>query len=96
MYEFPQEVQTAHAALVKYLEPYGYRPSSKTPVLWTHNSLSTNFTLVVDNFEVKYLGKENALHLKEALEDEYKLTTDWEGKLYIGIALKWDYEKVTV
>ena len=27
---------------------------------------------------------------------KYKVTTDWEGKLYIGIALKWDYEKGTV
>ena len=32
-------------------------------------------------------------HLKEALQDKYKVTTDWEGKLYIGIALKWEYEK---
>ena len=27
---------------------------------------------------------------------KYKVNTDWEGKLYIGIALKWDHEKVTV
>ena len=36
------------------------------------------------------------LHLKAALEDTYKVTTKWEGKLYIGIALKWEYEKETV
>ena len=30
------------------------------------------------------------------LEDKYKVTTYWEGQFYIGIALKWDYEKVTV
>ena len=24
---------------------------------------------------------------------KYKLITDWEGGLYIEIALKWDYEK---
>ena len=34
--------------------------------------------------------------MKSALEDKYKVTTDWEGKLYIGIALKWDYEKFMV
>ena len=40
--------------------------------------------------------KEQNIHLKSALEDKYKVTTDWEGKLYIEIALKWDYKKVTV
>ena len=34
--------------------------------------------------------------MKESLEDKYKVTTDWGGKLYIWIALKWDYEKGTV
>ena len=28
--------------------------------------------------------------------DKYKVTTYWEGKLYIGIALNWEYEKGTV
>ena len=31
-----------------------------------------------------------------SLEDKYKVITDWEGKLYIGVALKWEYEKGTV
>ena len=31
--------------------------------------------------------------MKASLEDKYKVTTYWEGKLYIGIALKWGYEK---
>ena len=51
---------------------------------------------MVDDFDVKYLGKEQTLHLKTALETKYMVTTDWEGKLYIGIALNWDYEKGTV
>ena len=49
--------------------------------------------MVVDDFGVKYLIKEHTLHLKEALENKYTVTKDWEGKLYIGIALKWDHEK---
>ena len=48
---------------------------------------------MVDDFGVKYSSKEHALHLKASLETKYKVTTDWEGKLHIGIALKWDYEK---
>ena len=50
---------------------------------------------MVDDFGVNYSGKEHALHLKSALETKYKVNTDWEGNLYIGIALKWEYEKGT-
>ena len=62
----------------------------------THYSHPINFTLVVDIFVVKYSVQDNALYLKSALEDKYKVNTDWEGELLIAISLKWDYEKGTV
>jgi len=48
---------------------------------------------VVDDFGVKYVGKEHADHLiKSCLKKEtYKLTKDWAGDLYCGISLWWDY-----
>ena len=96
MYGLPQAGRISYESLFKHLETYGYHPSSKTPGLWKHNSQPINFTLVVDDFDVKYSGKEHALHLKAELETKYKVTTYWEGKFYIGIALKWEYEKGTV
>jgi hypothetical protein len=30
------------------------------------------------------------------LKQHYEVTEDWEGKLYCGILLKWDYENRTV
>ena len=36
MYGLPQAGRISHNALVKYLELYGYNPSSKNPGLWTH------------------------------------------------------------
>ena len=54
------------------------------------------FTLVVDNFGVKYVGKEHALHLKNALQESYDVTTEWDGKRYIGITLEWDYKQQQV
>ena len=96
MYGIPQEVRIAHDDLVKKLGPYGYHPSRKTIGLWTYKNWPIKFTLVVDDFGVKYLGKENSLHLKAVLEYKYTVTTYWVDKLYIGIALKWDYEKGTV
>ena len=91
MYGNPQSGQRAHDALVKNLEPHGYHPSSNPPGLWKHNSRPIKFTLVVDDFGVKYSWEWHALHLKESLETKYKVNTYWEGKLYTGIALKWNY-----
>ena len=52
-----------------------------------------SFSLVFDNFGVKYEGKEHAKHLLEVLERHYTVTTDWDGKKYIGITLDWDYKR---
>jgi hypothetical protein len=48
---------------------------------------------VVDNFGVKYVGKEHAMHLEKVLKLHYKLTCDWMGTHYIGKILDWDYKK---
>ena len=55
--------------------------------------LPIQFTLVVDDFGVKYIGKENAMHLINALKQEYDAKADWKGELYCGITLKWNYEE---
>ena len=77
---------------------------SKTRLLWsfphhrpveTHLSRPISFTLVVDDFGIKYIGKEDANHLLAALQEHYTLDIDWAGKLYCGITLDWDYENGT-
>ena len=34
--------------------------------------------------------------MKRSLERHYDITIDWEGKKYVGISLKWDYEAHTL
>ncbi len=51
------------------------------------------FTLVVDNFGVKYIGRDNIEHLMAALKQDYDVEEDWTGSLYCGIKLHWNYEK---
>ena len=29
------------------------------------------------------------------MEAKYKVTTEWDGKIYVGISLNWDYDKGT-
>jgi hypothetical protein len=48
----------------------------------------------MDNFGIKYIGKENLQHLYDALRKEtYEIVEDLEGNLYCGITLKWNYAK---
>ena len=41
----------------------------------------------MDDFGIKYVGKEHALHLLNILELNYDITTDWEGTKFAGIYL---------
>jgi hypothetical protein len=49
----------------------------------------------VDDFTVKYVGKQHADHLINSILLSYELTTDWEAKVYSGMSLKWDYKNRT-
>jgi hypothetical protein len=50
----------------------------------------------MDNFGMKYVGKEHAQNLKNTLKEHYKCTCNWTGTRYIGITLDWDYKKQQV
>ena len=63
---------------------------------WTHDWIPVQFTLVVDNFGVKYVGEEHVLHLKHTIEEKYTVTSEWDGRRYIGITLDWDYKRIQV
>ena len=92
MYGLPQAGILANELLQKRLDPHGYYKVQHTPGLWKHESLPIQFTLVVNNFGVKYVGKDNALHLINALKINYDIETDWKGHLYCGITLDWNYK----
>ncbi len=66
------------------------------PGLWKHESRPLTFTLVVDDFGVKYESKDDVDHLIASMKSAYKLTEDWTGNLYCGISLDWDYINQTV
>ena len=57
-----------------------------------HEWWPIQFTLVVDEFGVKYFGRKHAEHLQAVIAKYYKMSTDWTGSRYIGIILDWDYE----
>jgi hypothetical protein len=95
MYGLKQAGLLANQLLQTRLAPFGYYPARHTPGLWLHKTRPISFTLVVDDFTVKYVGTQHAEHLRNALLQTYELTTDWTATVYSGITLKWDYSKRT-
>ncbi len=96
MYGLPQAGILANQRLTKHLATFGYFPTAQTPGLWRHQTRPIAFSLVVDDFGVKYVGRAHAEHLLAALESLYQVTTDWQGQLYCGLTLRWDYQARTV
>ena len=92
MYGLPQAGILAETQLIHFRGKYGYSPVTHTPGLWRHQWRPITFCLVVDDFGVKYVGREHADHLIQCLRNHYKeIDIDWTGKRFCGIHLHWDY-----
>ncbi|KAG7350061.1 reverse transcriptase RNA-dependent DNA polymerase [Nitzschia inconspicua] len=95
MYGLPQAGRIANDYLRTFLEPAGYHPTEHTPGLWRHRTRPLTFSLVVDDFGVKYVSQDDVDHLLATLRQRYECKADWEGKRYCGLTLSWDYEAHT-
>ncbi len=49
------------------------------------------FCLVVDDFGIKATSINHITHLKQALEEHYSVAMEWNGLLFCGINLDWNY-----
>ncbi len=68
MYGLPQAGIIAQQLLAKGLKEHGYSQSNTTPGLWTHEWRPITFSLVVEDFGVKYIGEEHAQHLLQMIQ----------------------------
>ena len=96
MYRLPQAGILAQQLLEKRLNKHGYHQSTLVPGLWTHEWITMQFILVVDDFGVKYTGEEHAKHHMAVLNKDYTITHYWKGAKYVGITLDWDYAEQKV
>jgi hypothetical protein len=71
MYGLPQAGIIAQELLAKRLKEHGYSQSKTIPGLWKHEWCPITFSLVVDNFGVKYVGEEHAQHLLLQMIQKY-------------------------
>jgi hypothetical protein len=87
----PQSGSLSNDALEARLNKEGYFKSKIIPALWKHCTRNIQFVLVVDNFGIKYLRKEDLDHLLKTLRKYYDVKVGLDGKEFVKIELDWDY-----
>jgi hypothetical protein len=91
MYGLKESGFIANQELKIVLAKAGYAPTKFTPGLYTHKTRPIAFSLVVDDFGVKYVHKEDMEHLIATIGNRYPIKVDWKAEYYLGITIKWDY-----
>ena len=51
---------------------------------------------MVDDFLIKYIEDVDLQHFRDAVGEYYKLKVDLKAKQYVGINLRWNYNKQSV
>ena len=92
MYGLPQAGILAQELLEKRLAKEGYKQSKIINGFWKHKTRPISFTLVVDDFAVKYVKEEDAEHLINTIKKYYPLKIDKKATKYIGLTIEWDYK----
>ena len=93
MYGLPQAGKLANDLIKKRLLGNDYFELDHTPGIFKHKWRPIWCTLTVDDFGIKYVGKQHAEHRMATLRHYYKMTTDWNGTIYCGITPKWNYDE---
>ena len=84
----PQSDILANTQLQQHLSKSGYTQVKHTHGLFRHKTRNISFTLIVDDFGVKYSNRADLDHLNHALQTKYTTTSDFTGTLYCGLTLK--------
>ena len=97
IYGLPQAGRQAQDRLVKHLKAHDYVQCQNTPSLFRHKTRDIAFTLVVDDFGIKYSRDEDLKHFLDTLRQQYEITED-RGCLqkYVGITIQHDRTANTI
>jgi hypothetical protein len=85
LYGLPQAGMLAQRKLIKHLAAHGYHLTPRTECLFRHETRPITFALVVDDFGIKYDGKEHLEHLLNVLRMDYRITVNETGSQFIGL-----------
>ena len=77
-----QASRIANNQLKAHIANFGFYPVPRTPRRWNHTTKPIILSLVVNDFGVKYISKENADHLIQELQKLYTISINWTGSLF--------------
>jgi len=90
-YGLPQSCILANNLLRSRLVTEGFYESFSTPGLWRHKWRPLQFSLIVDDFGVEYVGIEHFNFLLDILKKYHGVQFNMAGDKLAGIAITWDY-----
>ena len=67
----------ANELLIKKLEDAHYYETAATTGLWRHKWQSIPFVLIVDDFVLEYVRKQDYDHLASVLHNHHEISQDW-------------------
>ena len=91
MYGLPQTGILANQQLRTLLSKHRYNQCPTIHSMFCHATRDISFTLIVEDFGIKYTDTADLNHLMAAVRETYVATIDTSGTLYCGLILKWDY-----
>ena len=87
MYGLPQAGKFSNDKPKLHLSKFGYNPEPITPGLWRHQTHPLQFSLLVNDFGIKYERQEDITNLLNSLKTIYRISEEWDGNLYCGLNL---------
>ena len=93
MYGLQIAVILTYKNLKEHLGKHGYVPIEGTVGMWKHMARKTRFCVCVDDFGIKYFNQNDIDHLLKALQKQYVVAVDWDGKNYYGLYFDWHHDK---
>ena len=92
VYGLPHAGPIAQQLLEKQLNKKGYKQIEITPGLGTQEWSPISLSLCMDDFGLKYFGRQHPDHLMSFLKEHYKIYHDWKSKRYLGLDIGWDHD----
>ena len=91
LYGMKQAGYLANKDIVEHLANNGYTQQPNTPCLFSHVTDDIEFSLITDDFGVRYGNKAAADKLLSVMSSKYTMTHDWSGNKYAGFDILNDY-----
>lgn len=97
IYGLPQSGRLSQDRLIKHLKQHDYYQCPNTPALFRHKSKNFAFTLVVDDFGIKYSDEADLDEFLDVLKLQYEITEDRnDTQKYVGLTIAHDRVNDTI